>query len=794
MTDIIHSIRILIRDRFHTLINVVGLSFGLTCAILIGVYVQNESSYDRYHENSERIYRVAQNFVTSGKPKKFAITSPALGPALHKEYAQIESFVRISNIDRVLLRHEEAEFYEQTVAFADTNLFKVFTYEFLRGAPQTCLMEPGNMVISESMSLKYFGEEDPMGKVLMIENQFPGTVTGVFKDPPANSHITETAFISYLTREEMPGFTSTAWSMFEITDYTFLLFYRDFDRKAFEAGWPEFYKQYLADDGEDYGQVYEPIFHKLEEIHYQSDLPIDYPTGNSSFLYTLAIIGIVILLLAGINYTNMSTAKALQRIREAGIRKVVGANRRSLVLKFLLESLLVTLFTLIIALAAVEFILQFTSFGTLIGTELRLNLFQKPEMFFWVVGITLLLGLLASLYPAILLSRFPPSATLSKQFSLGPKGMITRRILVILQTVLGTVAMTFTFLVGSQIRFLERSELGFSRENILMVPANDSAMQASMPFILDELKAMPDVLSATTSWSYPGSPSSGLYAFEGNEGMEEHNIPVFYVNYNYLETMGMEVIQGRDFDLRFGNDTTGAVLINETLAEYMHWDDPLGKKIQAFTTFKAQVVGVVKDFHFLSLHTAIEPLMIRLVYNYGGRLVIRTSGNSTSEILDYLQERFTEIVPERPFEYYFMDESLNRQYDNDRKQLKLIALFTIVCMIIASLGILGLVSYSVERRTREIGLRKVNGASSKSIILQISLRFLKLNLVAFAAAVPLSILIFRWWLQEFAHKVDIHPLILLLSLLPILGISQLTVFLRTYNAARKNPVDSIRCE
>ena len=794
MTNIIHSLRVLIRDRFHTLINIVGLSFGLTCSIIILVYIQNEFSYDRYHENSERIYRVAQNYVTSGKPKKFALSSPALGPALHKEFPQIESFVRISNTNRILLRYEEQEFYETSVAFADTNMFKVFTYEFLRGDPETCLMAPDNMVISESMSKKYFGETDPIGKALMIENEVPVTVTGVFKDPPPNSHIPETAFISYLSRDELSSLKSTDWSMFEITDYTYLLFYTDFDREAFDAGWPEFYKQYMAEDGELYGQVYEPIFHKLEEIHYQSDLPADYPTGNRSFLYTLVFIGIFILLLAGINYTNMSTAKALQRIREAGIRKVMGAYRRSLVLKFLGESFLVSLFTLIIALAAVEFILEFTAFGKLIGTDLSLNLFRKPELLLWIVGITILFSLLASLHPAILLSRFPPSDTLNRQFSLGPKGMITRRILVILQTIMGTVAITFTFLVGSQIRYLENSDLGFNKENILMIPVNDSAMQVSMPHILDELKRMPYVHSVSTSWSHPGNPSGGLYTFEGKEGMEEHNIPVFFVNYNYLETMGIELIQGRDFGLQFGADTLGSVLINETLAEFMEWDDPIGKQINQFTYLKAQVVGVVKDFHFRSLHHAIEPLIIRMVYDYGGRLAIRISGNNTTEILDYMKEQFTEIVPERPFEYYFLDARFNQVYQSDRTQLKLITMFTIVCIIIASLGILGLVSYSVERRTKEIGLRKVNGAKSSGIVLQISRRFLLLNLVAFAAAVPLSILIFRWWLQEFAHRVAVSPLIILQSLLLVLVISQLTVFVRAHNAARRNPVDSIRNE
>ncbi len=794
MTNLIHSIRVLIRDKFHTLINITGLTFGLACSIIILVYVHNEFSYDRYHANSERIYRVAQNYVTSGKPKKFAISSPALGPALHKEFPQVESFVRIKNAGRVLMTYEEQEFYEETVAFADTNMFKVFTYEFIEGDPATCLLDPGSIVISESMGEKYFRGKDRVGKVLLLENEIPLTVTAIMKDPPSNSHIPETAFISYLAWENITPLKSTDWSMFEIHDFTYLLFYKDFDKEAFDAKWPGFYKQYLEEDAALYGQVYEPIFQKLEEIHYNSDLPGDYPTGNRSFLCSLVLIGIFILLLAGINYTNMYTAKALIRIREAGMRKVMGAHRRSLVMMFLGESVLLTFFTLLLALALVEFLLEFTSFNTLAGTDLKLNLFREPGLLLMIAGVTLLFSLLASLHPAILLSRFSPSETINSQFHLGPKGMVMRRILVVFQLFLGMVVITFTLLAKNQVKFLENSNLGFNKENIIMFPVRDSVMEASVPVILEELKSMPDVLNATTTWSYPGLPYGGLYTFEGEEGMEEHNIPVFFVNFCFLETMGLELIRGRDLDTEFGSDSAGAVLINETLAEFMEWEEPLGKKINQFTKLKARVVGVVKDFHFRSLHHSIEPLIIRLASDYSGYLAVRITGHNTPEILDYIKKQYNEVVPHRPFEYFFLDERFNSQYQSDRMQLKLISMFAVVCIIIAALGILGLVSYSVERKTREIGLRKVNGAHSGNIILQMTTGYLFLNVIAFIASAPVTILLFRLWLRDFAVKAGISIWTILLSFLLVLAVTQLTVYLRARNAARKNPVDSIRYE
>ena len=794
MTGIIHSFRVLVRDKFHTLINIIGLTFGLTCSVIILAYVQNEFSYDRYHENSKRIYRVAQNYVTSGKPKKFAISSPALGPALHKEFAQIESFVRIKHYGRLLLSYEEQDFYEETVAFADSNLFKVFTYEFLEGDPATCLLDPGNIVMSESMGEKYFGDRDPMGKVLLLENEIELTVTGVIADPPSNSHIPETAFMSYQTWENISPLKSTDWSMFEINDFTYLLFYVDFNKAEFDAKWPEFYDQYLKDDAELYGQVYEPIFQRLEEIHYNSDLPGDYATGNKSFLYSLVLIGIVILLLAGINYTNMSTAKALIRIREAGIRKVMGACKRSLVLKFLGESFLLSLFALIVSLAVVEFIFEFTSFNTLIGTQLKMSLFQKPGLFLLILGTTVLFSLLASLHPAILLSRHSPAETMNSQFSLGPNGMIIRRILVLFQLILGMVAITFTLLAGSQVRFLENHDLGFNKENIVLFPVRDSVMEASVPVILEDLRKMPGIISATTTWSYPGYPYGGLYTFEGKDGMEEHNIPVFFVNFGFFETFDLELITGRYLDPQIGSDSTGAVLINETLAEFMGWEEPLGKQIHQFTNLQAQVVGVVKDFNFRSLHHSVEPLIIRLVNDYSGHIAVRVTGQNNPEFLEYMKKQYSRIVPHRPFEYFFLDDKFNSQYVSDRKQLKLISLFTVVCIIIATLGILGLVSYSVERKTREIGLRKVNGAHSGTIILQMAKKFLRMAFISFIISVPVTILLFNLWLREFAHKTRINPWIILLSFLLVAGITQLTVFLRTWNAARKNPVDSIRYE
>ena len=794
MTRISQFLRLFLKDKFHTFINLIGLSFGLTCFTIIYLYLHNEYSYDKYHMNANRIYRVAQNYVTSGKPKKFAISSPALGPLLYHEYPQIETFVRIKPMNKLLIRSGEKVFYEENLAFADSNLFKVFSYNFIAGDPGDCLIEPGCIVISEEISNKFFGDEDPVGREILLENEYPLMVTGVIEDPPPNTHIPEKAFISYLTWDNNTRLRSTDWSLFEINDFTFLLFYNDFNHEAFDEKWPDFYEKYLQEDGEIYGQVYEPIFHKLPDIHYHSNLPADYPTGNKSFLYTLLCIGIFILVLAGINYTNMSTAKATQRIREAGIRKVFGADRRSLVMRFMGESILLFIITLIISLALVEFILEFTSFNDLIGTELSLSFMKKPVALVGIICITILFTVLASFYPAFYLSRFSPADSVNKLLKLGSNGIHTRQFLVVLQILLAIVAITFTMLMKSQIRYLVNSDPGFKKENIIYLPVMDSVLAVSIPYIQEELKKYPDVLSVSSAYSYPGFPYGGLYWFEGEDGMEEHNIPVFFVNHGFLETFGFELVKGRDFSTEYGSDTISAVIINETLCRFMNWDDPLNKRITQFSSLDAKVIGVVRDFHFRSLHTGIEPLIIRLQGDYGGHLFIRLSGKRITEIIDFLEKQYAEIVPHRPFEYFFLDDRFELMYREDHMQLKLIGIFSAICIVIAGLGVFGLVSFSTERKTKEIGIRKVQGATAIRIVLLIIGYYLKIAAIAVIIAVPLSVWLFLIWLNEFAYKTGVNIWILILSSLGAVTITLLTVLYHSFYAARLNPVGLLRYE
>jgi len=789
------TLRAFRRDRLHTLITMLGLTIGLACAVIVNLFISNELTYEAYHENAERIYRVGQNFVTSGKPKKFSWTSPSLGPKLHQEFPQIESFARLKSMGRVLMKLEDYSFYEDHIAFADTNFFKIFSHSFIHGDPNTCLLQPESIVLTESLWHKYFGDEDPLGQSLMLENQYPVVVTAVIKDLPSNTHFYHTAYASYLGWDQHSPLHSLDWSLFEINDQTFLLFYNDFNREAFDSKWPEFYEKYVAEDGREYGQVYEPIFEPLTDIHYHSDLPTNYIQGNRTFLITILSVGIFLLVLAGLNYTNLATARAFQRLRGISIQKVVGASIISLVLKLILESLLMALISLILAFGLVEFLLEFSGFAGLLGIRMTGMIVRTWPVMAGSISVAVLVGLLSGLYPAIYLTRFSPIKGLHGQISLTSYGgRYVRQALVIFQLVLAVVAITFTVLMRSQIKYLENHDLGFDMEDVIIIPSRDSITNANIPVIRDELLAMPAISAVSSACSYPGFPSGGLYTFVGVSGMEEHNLPVFFVDYGFIDALGINLLQGRDFNSTFESEFENSIIINESLARYMDWDEPLGKMIKQGRSLDARVIGIVEDFNFRSLHHPLDPLMIRLQGGPGCNLIVKAGSAETGKLLDFLEERFKELVPLRPFEYYFLEDSFNRQYSRDEKHMKFIGIFSMLCIFIACLGLFTLVSYSAERRTKEIGIRKVNGASTRKIISLFISNVFMLCIIAILISTPLIIWMFRMWLREFTYQASLSASIFLLTFTGVILITILTVLYHAVKAAGTNPVQSLRNE
>jgi len=790
-----YALRLFRRDRLHSLVTLLGLTIGLACGIIILLFVTNELSYEAYHEKADRIYRVSQNFVTSGRPKKFSWTSPSLGPKLHQEFAQIETFTRLKYIGRVMFKSGDNTFYENHLAFADTNFFRVFTHQFIYGDPETCLARPENIVLTEDLYHKYFGNDDPIGKSILVENEYPLTVSGVIENLPPNTHFYQTAYISYLGYDKNSRIQSMDWTLFEIEDHTFLLFYQDLDRNSFDQKWPVFYEKYVAEDGRDYGQVYEPIFENIKEIHYQSDLPTNYHLGNRAFFFTILSIGIFLLVLAGINYTNMAIARSIHRLKAISIHKVLGAGTGSLMLKILSESMLLTFISLLLAFGIVEYLLEFTRFVDLLGLRHGQNIISNRMVLIGGLGLAALVGVLSGIYPASLYSRFSVVEGLQGMHRAASSArQYTRQFLIVFQLILAVVAVTITILMKSQINYLENKNLGFNKDNVLLMSCWDSITNASIPVIQEELLKMPQVISVSSALSYPGNPSGGLYKFEGDSGMEEHNLPVLFVDFNYLQTLGLSLAEGRDFSKEYAAEAENSIIINQALTKYMGWEDPIGKTIGQGSRFSTQVIGVVEDFNFRSLHHSIEPLMIRLQKDPGYNLIVKIAGHGTGNVLKYLESRMKELVPFRPFEYDFLDESFKRQYRRDERQLSLISLFSGLCIFIACLGLFTLVSYTAERKTKEVGIRKVNGAYTSHVISLFIKQFFLYTAIAIAISTPIAIWIFKSWLREFAYRTNLRPVIFILTFLGVAMITLLTIIYHSVKASRSNPVNSLRYE
>jgi putative ABC transport system permease protein len=781
---IIFAIRLFRRDKFHSVLNIIGLSTGIACCIIILLYLQNELTYDRYHEKADRIYRMATTYIYSGKPIKWAWASPALGRKLKEEYPEIEDYVRIRPFSGLLFKFGEKTFYEDSIALADPSIFNIFTFKFIHGNPDSCLNEPGDLVLTETLARKYFGDENPMGKIMQIENKYDVKVTGVVKDMPKNSHMRLNGFVSMVSLSAIdPNIDLFKWPIMEIFGYTYLLVHKSFTREKFFEKFQAFYEKYITREVKDYEVDIEPILQKLTDVHYGPPMRFDYPIGNKAYIYAFFSIGIFILVLASINYTNMATARASIRAKEIGMKKVLGSKKRHLVFQLLCESLVASFIALIIAFGLVELIIRLSPVTQLLDLDLKHELLNNTPFLFSALSLCIIVGLISGLYPAFYLSSLLPVKALSGMLRSGKSGVLIRRTLVTFQFTISIAVVIVTLFMNNQIEFMRNKNLGFKKENVVSIDIRDDADTNKIPALLDKLSRHPNIISVTTASSKPGGVyNTGLYKFEGNSGMEGHNFYVFWVNYNYLETLGIELIKGRDFNKNHPSDKDSVIIVNEKLVEFMGWDKPLGKKIIGQigdrTYFTGKVIGVVKNFNIHSLHNEIEPMHMRMQL----------------ETMKFLEKKWKEVSPYRPFVYSFLDEEFDRLYDADRQQNQLIIIFSIICILISCLGLLGLSSFNTSRRTKEIAIRKAHGASAARIIVMLFKEILYLVAVASVIAIPVSIILINMWLKNFAYRTSIDILIFVVAAIAALIIAFLTASYHCIKVSLNNPVDSLRYE
>lgn len=788
----ITSVRSLAKSKGFSAINIIGLSVGLATFSLIAFYVYHELSFDRYHKNGDRIFRIVENLRTENELLLQSTSSPPMGPRMMKDFPEVEKYVRFQNWS-LLVDRKGVTFYESDSYIADSTVFDVFSFNLVKGDKRTALREPFSVVITETMAKKYFGNEDPLGQMLKMDyDNF--TVTGVMEDVPENSHFRFSNLISFSTWSRNPNNKrgeEDGWFWNGFHTYLLLRDAQSADNVRAKM------KGFIDKNIEKGGMYYEDLpLQPLHSIYLATQRSWENGTrGNMNNIYVLSIIAVFILLIACFNYINLATARASRRLKEVGLRKALGAQRRMLVMQFLGESVIVTILASMIA--AVLAWIALPAFRTLVETQLSLSILPDP----WIVvlGVVLLIlfiAFLAGAYPALIISGFHPLQI----FRPSTKGVYShhnfRRILVSLQFVISITLVAGTLLVHDQIELVRNQDLGFNKNAMLLLPTNgDTAIRNHVDFIKNELKEIKGVRSVTASANVPGRSTNNLYTeIEMTDGkMSPSNINYNFVDHDFLPTYDMALIAGRNFSREVQADDTTAFLINETGVKDFGWtaEEAIGKKVQM--QYLGKIIGVMKDFNYRSLHMKVEPIMFVLTKGVS-RLSLRLDENDIPATVARVQQRWNELVPHLPFDYSFLDADFDRQYKADQQLGKVVGIFTGLSIFIGCLGLLGLASFAVERRTKEIGVRKVLGASVANVVMLIAREFVVLIVVALVIATPITWYLIQRWEQNFTLQAVINPIRFLMAGSFVFIIAWITISFLSFRAATANPTKALRHE
>lgn len=794
------------RNRFYSILNITGLSVGIAAAIFILLYVQDELSYDKHNEKHERIYRIESDFNISNKHDKFAIVPIPMGPALKIEFPEIEGFVRIFSAGNSLFRAGDKEYYEDYFYFSDSTIFDIFTYNFITGNPKTSLTEPNTIVLTEKIAKKYYGGTDPMDSIITSGSGRKYKVTGVIENPPGNSHLKFDALISgmsLIAEQGADDFNSLEPMRFwNIGIYTYLLLKENSSMQSIHEKFGPFYDKYMKPIGEQINASFNLMSTPLLDTHFSHGLDAELPTGNKAYIVIFTAVAAFILLLAAINYMNMATARSVNRAKEVGVRKVLGAHKKLLIRQFISESLTLAFAALLIAILIVTLLMP--EFNTLSGKELSFNLLENPMIIVEIVAITLITGLISGSYPAFYLSSFLPVKVLKGTMTrTGKKSGALRRILVVLQFFIAIIMIIGTIVVSTQINYLKNKNLGFNKENLVVMEIQDSTFRNKIETFKKELLNNPGIVSVTGTTGVPGDINwIQVMRVEKEDKMTDHTIILNQADYDFVQTMGLEIVQGRDFDRNMGTDALEAVIINETGVKELGWsENPIGKKIHYGFELDGsggrmlKVIGVVKDFHFRSLHNKIEPVILFINERPGWILACRINPDKRKETLAFIESKWNEYETKRPFNYHFLDENLDEMYQAEEKIGSIIQIATLLTIFIALLGLLGLSSYIAEQRTKEIGIRKIVGASVGSVLKLLYREFALLIIIAFIIAVPVAWWRLGIWLDEsFIYHEPLKWTSFLLAGIIAIVIGMGTISFYIIKVASGNPVDAIKYE
>lgn len=795
--------RNLLKKKVYSFINITGLGIGMACCVLIFLFVQDELSYDNYHEKGNRIHRVIHG-STSAEGKQLDFGSfwvwgnAPIGPALKLEFPEIDKVVQFSGRSDILLKYGDRLYQEDGVFFMDSTVFDVFSWKLIQGNPQTALVAPFSIVLTESTAKKYFGNEDPMGKTLQgsesLGRSIAGnyTVTGVIADVPANSHFRFNMLLSMSTFHTSIPDIFDNWGYADF--YTYFLVNESFDKELFEMKIPGFIERIKAKDDSGYTigiESLKNVYLKTAALRQPGE------TGSLSNIYVFSLIGVFILVIAMINFMNLSTARSMERAKEVGVRKSIGANRKSLVFQFLSESLIIVF--LATAVASVFVFMALPVMTGLTGKEFLIQRVVNWQTIPFFLGTTLVIGLLAGAYPALVLSGFRPVVVLKGIPKSNAGGVTLRKGLVVFQFCLSIALIAGTIIVYSQLNYILDKDLGFDKERMLVLDYNyDEAVNEKMEVLKTEMEGNPAILSAAFSRSVPGGyfPNAST-SIQGADGeMKRHGQPIFQVGIDFITHYDLALAAGRTYSRDHPSDLDGALVINEAAARqygYSNPEDIIGKKFDQWGR-AGEIIGVVKDFNYISLHRNIEPLTLPLVPFACRYLSLKVKSGNLPQTITEVEQIWKELAPHRPFLYSFLDVDFNRQYQSDLRFRKIFTTFSVLAIMIACLGLLGLATYSAEQRTKEIGVRKVLGASVSDIVVMLSKDFVKLVLIAIVIASIIAWWAMNKWLEDFAYRIEIQWWMFALAGLMALVIALVTVSRQAIRAAIANPVDSLRDE
>lgn len=789
------AIRYFLKDKFFSTLNVLGLALGISVGIILLLILQNDLTYDQHHTQHERIYRLGARQQMTGDDFSGAITARELGLWLQEEFPEIERVVRVETWGRTLVKLAEEESeearYEENIIRTDSTFFQVFTHSFLAGNPSTCLTDQNAIVLTRSVAEKYFGDDEALNKTLLIDNSLR-KVTAVIEDVPENSHLKFGMILSHLPDRSFKEKSESYWNP---DVYTYLLVNEQFHPQALYDKFPAFYNRHLKFTGDRVGGKYTPILEPLASIHFHSSLQSDMPQGNLTNLYALTGIGILIILLACINYMNLSTAKSSMRAGEIAIKKTLGSGARSLTVSFFVESLLLSFLSLGVAIVLVVVVLYATPFPQLIGKTLSFDFFNNSLLLLGSLAIAVSIGLLSGLYPAIILPAIPAIKALKGNFKNGQQGSVLRFTSTGIQFIISIFTVACVLLMQDQIRFVSGKDLGFDKENILVLPLQDTLVKKQAANIKNDFLVHPTVVSVTTAESVMGMENTlqkWVMWAESDTGMKMQGFRVFFVGDDYLKTMGIKLLEGRDFQ---PGEKSLVFLANETAANAMGWKDAIGKKVRFYqATEDNRIIGVVKDFNFNSLHNPMEPTLIcKIPQEDLGFIQVRVKGN-LPEILNYAQEKWKSYGSKYPFEYFFIDQEFDKQYKADVQQGKLLKILSGICIFISLLGLIGLAAFQATRRIKEIGIRRVLGAKVSQIILLLSKEVLMTLLLAVLLATPITLWAITHWLEGFAYRMEIDYLIFVQVAGVSLCMIVLVVLIQSLKSAQANPIDSLKQE